>query len=264
MRAAYAGRAWRNRRGKAFIGYYVHFSLQGAKHQSWASPSGVCSTASPDVTISEPFPERREGSRLAETGRGLPCGGMRPCAFSISAGARGIFGRPGRKRRAARPGIARSDRRFLAAHAEGGQTEIRCGCAVGPSLPGPMDALRPCFKDGVFDAGLCAYGMRNLDSLDGGIDAIGRLLKPGGIFITLEFFRPTTVFTRFFYHGLAPLCIPFLGWFFSSRRQAYAYLVDSIRRFRSVGEYRDGFRDMASATWRSSLAISGSRISLRR
>jgi demethylmenaquinone methyltransferase/2-methoxy-6-polyprenyl-1,4-benzoquinol methylase len=106
-----------------------------------------------------------------------------------------------------------------------------------------MDALRPCFKDGSFDAVLCAYGMRNLDSLEGGIEAIARLLKPGGIFITLEFFRPTTAFTRFFYHGLAPLSIPFLGWFFSSRRQAYAYLVDSIRRFRSVREYRDGFRE---------------------
>jgi demethylmenaquinone methyltransferase/2-methoxy-6-polyprenyl-1,4-benzoquinol methylase len=105
-----------------------------------------------------------------------------------------------------------------------------------------MDALHPCFKDGSFDAVLCAYGMRNLDSLAGGIDAIGGLLKPGGLFITLEFFRPTTAFTRFFYHGLAPLCIPLLGWFFSSRRQAYAYLVDSIRRFQSVREYRDGFR----------------------
>ena len=105
-----------------------------------------------------------------------------------------------------------------------------------------MDALHPCFKDGSFDAVLCAYGMRNLDSVAGGIDAIARLLKPGGIFVTLEFFRPTTAFTRFFYHALAPLCIPLLGWFFSSRRQAYAYLVDSIRRFQSVGEYRDGFR----------------------
>ncbi len=104
-----------------------------------------------------------------------------------------------------------------------------------------MDALHPCFKDGSFDAVLCAYGMRNLDSVAGGIDAINRLLKPGGMFITLEFFRPTTAFTRFFYHGLAPLCIPMLGWFFSSRRQAYTYLVESIRGFQSVWEYRDGF-----------------------
>jgi demethylmenaquinone methyltransferase / 2-methoxy-6-polyprenyl-1,4-benzoquinol methylase len=113
-----------------------------------------------------------------------------------------------------------------------------------------MDALHPCFKPGAFDAVLCAYGMRNLDSLGSGLDEIGRLLKPGGMFITLEFFRPTTAFTRLFYHGLAPLSIPFLGWFFSSRKQAYVYLVESIRGFKSVGEYRDcfrtrGFRDVA-------------------
>jgi demethylmenaquinone methyltransferase / 2-methoxy-6-polyprenyl-1,4-benzoquinol methylase len=112
-----------------------------------------------------------------------------------------------------------------------------------------MDAMKPCFKEGSFDAVLCAYGMRNLDSVAVGIDEIGRLLKPGGVFITLEFFRPTTAFTRFFYNGLAPLCIPFLGWFFSSRRQAYAYLVDSIRGFQSVGEYgglfpERGFRNV--------------------
>ena len=113
-----------------------------------------------------------------------------------------------------------------------------------------MDALKPCFKDGRFDAVICAYGMRNLDSIETGIDEMRKLLRPGGTFITLEFFRPTTLFTRFFYHGLAPLCIPFLGWMFSSRRQAYAYLVESIRRFRSVGEYREcfrrqGFRDVS-------------------
>lgn len=112
-----------------------------------------------------------------------------------------------------------------------------------------MDALHPCFKDGRFDAVICAYGMRNLDSLGMGLDRITQVLKPGGIFITLEFFRPTTAFTRFFYGVLAPLSIPILGGLFSSRRQAYAYLVDSIRRFCSVWEYRDrsrkqGFRDV--------------------
>jgi demethylmenaquinone methyltransferase/2-methoxy-6-polyprenyl-1,4-benzoquinol methylase len=114
--------------------------------------------------------------------------------------------------------------------------------ASAPSLV-RMDALKPCFKDGVFDAVICAYGMRNLDSIPTGIDEMRRLLRPGGTFITLEFFRPTTLFTRFFYHGLAPLCIPFLGWMFSSRRQAYAYLVESIRKFSSVGEYRECFRE---------------------
>jgi ubiquinone/menaquinone biosynthesis methyltransferase len=105
-----------------------------------------------------------------------------------------------------------------------------------------MDALQPCFKDGSFDAVLCAYGMRNLDSLGDGIVQIRRLLKPGGVSVTLEFFRPTTPFTNFFYRVFAPLSVPLLGGLFSSKKKAYAYLVDSIRGFCSVGEYRERFR----------------------
>lgn len=134
--------------------------------------------------------------------------------------------------------------------------EARRKFVVSPGHPGRprpslvrMDALHPCFKENAFDAVICAYGMRNLDSLGAGIDQVTGLLKPGGVFITLEFFRPTTAFTRFFYGVLAPLSIPLLGGLFSSRRQAYAYLVDSIRRFCSVWEYREssrqrGFRDV--------------------
>jgi demethylmenaquinone methyltransferase/2-methoxy-6-polyprenyl-1,4-benzoquinol methylase len=133
--------------------------------------------------------------------------------------------------------------------------EARRKFLAEPSKAGPrpclvrMDALRPCFKEGRFDAVICAYGMRNLDSLGVGLEAIARQLRPGGVFITLEFFRPTTLFTRFFYGVLAPLAIPVIGGLFSSRREAYAYLVDSIRRFCSVREYRDrssdqGFREV--------------------
>ena len=141
--------------------------------------------------------------------------------------------------------------------------EARRKFVASPGQPGPdpghpdrprpslvrMDALHPCFKANRFDAVLCAYGMRNLDSLGTGLDRVTGLLKPGGLFITLEFFRPTTAFTRFFYGVLAPLSIPLLGGLFSSRRQAYAYLVDSIRRFCSVWEYQErsrqrGFRDV--------------------
>jgi demethylmenaquinone methyltransferase / 2-methoxy-6-polyprenyl-1,4-benzoquinol methylase len=105
-----------------------------------------------------------------------------------------------------------------------------------------MDALNPCFKDAHFDIVLCAYGMRNLDSVPAGVDAMHSLLRPGGTFLTLEFFRPTTGFTHFFYGILAPLCIPFLGWIFSSKREAYTYLVASIRKFSSAAEYGECFQ----------------------
>jgi ubiquinone/menaquinone biosynthesis C-methylase UbiE len=63
------------------------------------------------------------------------------------------------------------------------------------------------------------------------------LLKPGGVFLTLEFFRPRTAFTRFFYRVLAPVFIPFLGRALGSSREAYEYLVSSVQNFRSAEEY---------------------------
>jgi demethylmenaquinone methyltransferase/2-methoxy-6-polyprenyl-1,4-benzoquinol methylase len=115
------------------------------------------------------------------------------------------------------------------------------GAAQSPYLV-RMDALKPCFKAGSFDTVICAYGMRNLDSVTDGIKEMEQILKPQGAFLTLEFFRPTSLFTFCFYRLLAPICIPMLGWIFSSRRQAYVYLVDSILKFCSVSEYADFFR----------------------
>ncbi len=105
-----------------------------------------------------------------------------------------------------------------------------------------MDALHTCFKSNTFDIILCGYGMRNLDSVESGILELNNILKPGGTFTTLEFFRPTTLFTKFFYQGLAPICIPFIGWIFSSKRDAYNYLIQSIHKFCSVKEYSQIFQ----------------------
>lgn len=93
------------------------------------------------------------------------------------------------------------------------------------------DALRLPFKDGSFDAVLCGFGMRNLDDLGAGVDEIRRVLKPGGVFVTLEFFRPSTPVAKVFYGAIAPVAIPFVGKAFGSSREAYDYLVRSIRRF---------------------------------
>jgi demethylmenaquinone methyltransferase / 2-methoxy-6-polyprenyl-1,4-benzoquinol methylase len=129
--------------------------------------------------------------------------------------------------------------------------EIEVDCAVGDfSLPmlklgrnkglsglAVLDALKPPFRAGTFDIVLCGFGMRNLDSLEDGVRLVHELLKPGGVFLTLEFFRPGTAFTRFFYRGLAPLFIPFLGRALGSNREAYEYLVSSVQNFRSAEEY---------------------------
>jgi demethylmenaquinone methyltransferase/2-methoxy-6-polyprenyl-1,4-benzoquinol methylase len=116
--------------------------------------------------------------------------------------------------------------------------------------PVVLDALRPPLKDGSFEAVLCGFGMRNLDDTATGIRAVHAMLKPGGAFLTLEFFRPANPFTRFFYGVLAPAFIPPLGWLLGSRREAYDYLVRSVRRFRSAGEYAALCREAGFATTR--------------
>lgn len=100
-----------------------------------------------------------------------------------------------------------------------------------------LDALAPPVKPGTLDAVLCGFGMRNLDDTAAGVRAVHALLKPGGTFVTLEFFRPAGMFARFFYNVLAPLFIPFTGRALGSRRTAYVYLVESVRRFKSAEEY---------------------------
>jgi demethylmenaquinone methyltransferase/2-methoxy-6-polyprenyl-1,4-benzoquinol methylase len=100
-----------------------------------------------------------------------------------------------------------------------------------------LDALHPPVKPSSLDVVLCGFGMRNLDDTAAGIQMVHEQLKPGGTFVTLEFFRPAGLFARFFYGVLAPLFIPFTGKALGSRRTAYEYLVQSVRRFRSAEEY---------------------------
>jgi demethylmenaquinone methyltransferase/2-methoxy-6-polyprenyl-1,4-benzoquinol methylase len=104
-------------------------------------------------------------------------------------------------------------------------------------LPVVLDALSPPIKPASLDAVLCGFGMRNLDDTAAGVRIVHALLKPGGSFVTLEFFRPAGWFARFFYGVLAPLFIPLTGRALGSRRAAYAYLVDSVRDFRTAEEY---------------------------
>lgn len=99
------------------------------------------------------------------------------------------------------------------------------------------DALRLPFRDASFGTVLCGFGMRNLDDLEAGVREVARALEPGGHFATLEFFRPGTFVSRAFYGGIAPLMIPLVGAALGSRREAYEYLVRSIRGFRKVEDY---------------------------
>jgi len=103
-------------------------------------------------------------------------------------------------------------------------------CADGHQLP---------FPERSFDAVLCAFGIRNLEDRDRAAAEIRRVLRPKGKLVVLEFFKPDSLFSKFFYRTYGQHVLPRLGGAISKNRKAYEYLQNSIQGFLTVEEYQD-------------------------
>ncbi|QYO67851.1 bifunctional demethylmenaquinone methyltransferase/2-methoxy-6-polyprenyl-1,4-benzoquinol methylase UbiE [Leptolyngbya sp. 7M] len=93
------------------------------------------------------------------------------------------------------------------------------------------DALRLSFPDETFDAVTIAFGLRNLASVESGLNEFHRILKTGGQLVILEFSAPVVpgfrkLFDLYFSHVL-----PRIGGLISGERDAYEYLPDSVSKF---------------------------------
>ena len=105
------------------------------------------------------------------------------------------------------------------------------------AIPVQLDAMRIPFADASFDVVLNGFGMRNVPDARGALEESFRVLSLGGYLCVLEFFAPRNLFNRFFYGCLAPIFIPLLGAIFSGKKDAYEYLVNSIKRFLPVRDF---------------------------
>jgi ubiquinone/menaquinone biosynthesis methyltransferase len=93
------------------------------------------------------------------------------------------------------------------------------------------------FEDGEFAAAICGFGVRNLADLPRAARELRRVLRPGGVFVTLDFFRPTRRGASLFHATYGSHVIPAIGGLLSGERDAYEYLASSIGSFLSRGEY---------------------------
>jgi demethylmenaquinone methyltransferase / 2-methoxy-6-polyprenyl-1,4-benzoquinol methylase len=87
------------------------------------------------------------------------------------------------------------------------------------------------YPDNSYDAVTVAFGVRNFENLEKGLQEILRVLRPGGRLIILEFSRPKQAGFRHLYDGYLRLVAPGIGKMISSSREAYQYLNDSVRAF---------------------------------
>jgi demethylmenaquinone methyltransferase/2-methoxy-6-polyprenyl-1,4-benzoquinol methylase len=98
------------------------------------------------------------------------------------------------------------------------------------------------------DAVTISFGIRNVTSLEGTFAEILRVLKPGGRFFCLEFSEAWAPI-RPFYNLFSFTVIPRLGAWVARNPEAYAYLIESIRRFPDQAQFkamleRAGFADV--------------------
>ena len=104
----------------------------------------------------------------------------------------------------------------------GGEPEIAWSVGDAQRLPLP---------DRSADAYVIAFGLRNVTDIPLALAEARRVLKPGGRYLCLEFSRPVAQALRTAYDAYSFKLIPQIGEWVAQDREAYQYLVESIRRF---------------------------------
>jgi len=104
------------------------------------------------------------------------------------------------------------------------------------------DAMHLPFEDGSFAAVVCGFGMRNLADLTIGLREVNRELGAGGVFVTLELFRPSRLAARALHRVYASALLPAIGGLVSGDTSAYEYLARSMAGFVTRSEYEDALR----------------------
>jgi demethylmenaquinone methyltransferase/2-methoxy-6-polyprenyl-1,4-benzoquinol methylase len=96
-------------------------------------------------------------------------------------------------------------------------------------LAGDMMALP--FADATFDLVTTGYGIRNVPVIAPALSEIQRVLRPGGVMLSLDFNRPSNRAVRAIYHAYLTSVGSTLGLLLHGDPDTYRYIPESIRRY---------------------------------
>lgn len=87
------------------------------------------------------------------------------------------------------------------------------------------------FQENKFDAAIVAFGVRNFENLEKGLQEIYRVIRPGGKLVILEFSKPRIFPMKQFYWLYFNFILPVIGKYISKDSSAYTYLPESVKAF---------------------------------
>ena len=87
------------------------------------------------------------------------------------------------------------------------------------------------YQDNKFDALTVAFGVRNFENLERGLQEMHRVLRKGGKVVVLEFSKPTGFPFKQLYNFYFKNILPLIGKLTSQDNRAYTYLYESVQAF---------------------------------
>ena len=91
-------------------------------------------------------------------------------------------------------------------------------------------------SDDTFERASMSFGLRNITDRNKSLKEVYRILKPGGRFVCLEFSHVDNDFFKKFYDLWSFKIMPLIGQKVTGDKEAYTYLVESIRKFPTQAE----------------------------
>ena len=114
------------------------------------------------------------------------------------------------------------------------RTSVRIGAADMTAVP---------VADGAADAVTIGYGVRNAPTPEVALAEAARLLRPGGLLLVLDFYRPRSRLWQALFLGYLRVAGSLVGWWWHRIPVAYGYIEPSIRGYLTAEELSDALTE---------------------